>query len=50
MSHARHTRRFSGARPGINNNGVRVFHSLFTERPGITPYITDYIALNGKMK
>ena len=35
---------------GINNNGVRVFHSLFTERPGITPYITDYIALNGKMK
>ena len=38
------------ARPGINNNGVRVFHSLFTERPGITPYITDYIALNGKMK
>ena len=36
--------------PGINNNGVRVFHSLFTERPGITPYITDYIALNGKMK
>ena len=41
MSHTRNIRRFSAERPGVDNNGVRVFSSLFTERPGLTPHITE---------